>query len=68
MAAVLTVTVGLVLLTPLSLAAQRESAATASPPLKTPWGHQDLGGCLGFFDKHAHGTTTRIEGQNRVDR
>ena len=48
MAAVLTVTVGLVLLTPLSLAAQRESAATASPPLKTPWGHPDLGGVWDF--------------------
>ena len=42
------VAAGVALLNPLSLAAQRESAAKTSQTLKTAWGHPDLQGVWDF--------------------
>ena len=41
-------TAGMVLLSPVSLTAQDESSTAPNPPLKTPWGHPDLGGVWDF--------------------
>jgi hypothetical protein len=46
--AVFLVAAGVVLLNPLSLAAQRESSAKTSQTLKTAWGHPDLQGVWDF--------------------
>ena len=66
MATVLTVTVGLVLLTPLLLAAQRKSSATASPPLKTPWGHPDLGGVWDFSTNTPMERPPELKGKTKL--
>ena len=47
LAAVFVVAAGVVVLHPLSLAAQPETSATASPP-QTRWGHPDLRGVWDF--------------------
>jgi hypothetical protein len=47
-AAVFSIAAGIALLSPLPLAAQRESSAKTSRTLKTPWGHPDLQGVWDF--------------------
>ena len=46
--AIFAAAVGVALLNPLSLAAQRESSTKARPPLKTSWGDPDLQGVWDF--------------------